>query len=464
MKNSKITNNLYTRRDFLGSCGKMSSISVLSSILQLKMTNSVLAALPSSQLSGYKALVCVFLNGGNDSHNMLIPYEAEEHARYSAVKGSLSIARTNVHFIRDTAGDQRGFGIHPSMPEVQTLFNQSSLAFIANVGTLVRPTSISDFNKGIALPRALFSHREQQQSWQSSVPQSVKLTGWIGRMSEIVNDSGVNSGSVRMNISTAGSNLLQTGNGVNPLIIGDNGGNTLDVYRDDQNVRAAVDESLLDNYKSVLKRQYNHTRKDIIEQNEQFANVTESATINTNFPNSSLARQLNQVALAIASRDKLGAKRQTFFVQLGGFDFHSNLLVSQASLLSQVDDALKAFNDAMIELGVHDNVTTFTASDFGRSITNNGDGSDHGWGGNQIVMGGAVKGRRLYGEYPEDLGLGTSTDTGRGRQLPTTAVDQLHAELAHWYGIPNDRNMEEILPNIRNFWSSNQEPVLSFLG
>ena len=463
MKKFKKTDNLYNRRNFLGSCGKMTSISLLSSILQLKMTNSALAQLSSNQLGGYKALVCVFLNGGNDSHNMLIPFEAEEHERYAAAKGALSIDRADMLFIRDTAGDRRGFGIHPSMPEVQTLFNQSSLAFIANVGTLVRPTSLSDFEQGVALPRALFSHREQSQSWQTSIPEDIGVTGWAGRMAEIVTSSGVNTGSVRMNISTSGSNLWQTGRGVNPLVIGESGANSAELYTDQPSVRNGMNASLEFSYRSVIKNHYNSERRNILEQNEEYADVTEGLSVSTNFPNSSLGRQLRQVALAIAGRDRLGARRQTFFVSIGSFDFHSDQTARHNELMTELSQGLKAFDDAMIELGVHDEVTTYTASDFGRSVTNNGDGSDHGWGGNQIVMGGAVNGRRLYGEYPEDLGLGSDTDTGRGRQLPTTSVDVLHGELATWYGIPNDGNLEDILPNIRNFWGRNRSPILGFL-
>ena len=462
MKKSTDMNN-HSRREFLGTCGKMTSISLLSTMLQLKMTNSMLAAVNKDTLTDYKALVCVFLYGGNDSFNMLAPWHHPDHEKYLNIRGALALQKTDLLPIRDTVNTTKWHGIHNGMPEVQQLYKDGSLSFIANVGTLVRPTTISDFNNKTALPRALFSHLEQQQSWQTSVPEQVTQKGWIGRMAEIINDSGANTGAVRMNISTSGNNLLQTGDGVSPLVIGTTGANKLNAYESVANVREAIDRSLAENYRNTLKNHYNHVRKEVIEQNEEYDNLTGSVSLNTVFPNTSIGNQLKQVALGIASRDQLGAKRQTFFVSMGGFDHHAGLLVGQNALLPQLSAALAAFDAAMIELGVHDNVTTYTASDFGRSLTGNVDGTDHGWGGNQMVMGGAVKGGGIYGDYPilED---GTDTDTGRGRQLPTTSVDQLHAELAYWYGIPNGANMEEVLPNIRNFWGRNADPELGFLA
>ena len=460
MNNSKIIGGLNSRREFLGTCGKMTSISMLSTLLQLKMTNSLLA-LNQNQLSGYKALVCVFLNGGNDSFNMLTPWRNNEHNDYLDVRGDLGLEKSDLLPIYD--GTVSNFyGIHHKMPEVRTLYNQTDLAFVANIGTLVRPTSLNDFNNDLHLPRALFSHAEQQQSWQTSVPDQVKQRGWIGRMAELINESGANTGDVRMNISTAGNNLLQTGRNVNPLVISSTGANTLGIYNSAGNVRNAINRSLSEDYRNTIKDHYNHIRKQVIEQNQEFADATSSANINTVFPNTNLGRQLRQVALAIASRNILGARRQTFFVSMSGFDHHADLIIGQESLLDELSSGLSAFNAAMKELGVHDRVTTYTASDFGRSLTGNGDGTDHGWGGNQIVMGGAVNGRRLYGTYPS-LRTGTNTDIGRGRQLPTTSVDQFHGELAHWYGIPNNGIMEDILPNIRNFWSNNAAPQLGFL-
>lgn len=465
MKISKSKKTALSRRQFLGSCGKMTTISVLSTFLQLKMTNSLLAAIPSGSLTDYKALVCVFLHGGNDSFNMLTPWKHNEHQKYLATRAHLAIDKPDLLPIYNPLGvEPKYYGVHNGMPEVRTLYNQGRLAFIANVGTLVRPTTLSDYQNGIDLPRALFSHLEQQQSWQSSIPEQVSQSGWVGRMAEIINNSGANTGSVSMNISTAGSNLLQAGVGVNPLSISSNGANTLGIYATAPNVKAAVDKSLLHNYKSVLKNHYNHVRKETIEQNQLFADATQGSSLTTVFPNTSIGKQLKQAALAIASRNTLGAKRQTFFISMGGYDHHDNLLINQAAMLPQLSQALSAFDSAMIELGVHDKVTSYTASDFGRSLTGNGNGTDHGWGGNQMVMGGAVAAKGIYGEYPTDLSLGTATDTGRGRQLPTTSVDQLHGELANWYGIPNNNNMVDILPNIRNFWSANAAPQLGFLS
>lgn len=444
----------------------MTTISVLSTFLQLKMANSLMASVPTGSITDYKGLVCVFLHGGNDSFNMLTPYLQSEYDLYQAVRSNLALDRNSLLPIVDSRNAARGYGLNPLMPEVESLYNNDHLAFIANIGTLVQPTSISDYGNNIGLPQGLFSHLEQQLAWQSSVPDTISQTGWIGRMGDLLNDSSTTgTETVAMNISGAGVNLLQAGLQIGSVNVGSAGANTLGDYNNTPSVKQAIDKSLTTNYKSVLKNHYNHIRKETVEQTNLIENATSGVSLATVFPNTSIGQQLKQAALSIAARDQLGVKRQTFFVSLGGFDTHAGLLASHNIRLPQLSAALQAFNNAMIELGVHDNVMTYTASDFGRSLTSNGDGTDHGWGGNQMVMGGALKATKtIYGAYPGDLSLGSATDVGRGRQLPTTSVDQLHAELAHWYGIPNDSNMELILPNIRNFWAAGAAPTLGLFS
>lgn len=445
----------------------MTTISVLSSFLQLKLANSLMAALPTGSITDYKALVCVFLHGGNDSFNMLTPYLQPEYDLYQSVRSNLALDRESLLAIYDTENaDRRWYGLNPLMPEVHSLYNSHHLAFISNVGTLVQPTTANDYDNDVGLPQGLFSHLEQQLAWQSSIPDAISQTGWIGRMSDIMNDSSTTgTETVSMNISTAGANLLQAGLQVGSVNVGSAGANTLGDYNNTPSVKQAIDKSLAQNYKNVIRNHYNHIRKETIEQANLIDDATSGISLATVFPNTSIGQQLKQAALSIAARDQLGVKRQTFFVSMPGYDSHAALLVSHSKLLPELSAALQAFDNAMLELGVHDNVTTYTASDFGRSLTSNGDGTDHGWGGNQMVMGGALKTTKtIYGSYPEDLSLGSATDVGRGRQLPTTSVDQLHAELAHWYGIPNDSNMELILPNIRNFWAAGAAPTLGLFS
>jgi len=349
------------------------------------------------------------------------------------------------------------------MSEIKTMFDQQDLAFVATIGTLVRPTTLTDFNRKNAIPRGLFSHFEQQVSWQTSIPQALGRTGWIGRMSEMLMDPVANSHKVSMNISMEGVNRLQAGAMSAPYTYS-NLSKRVHSYAYDRHTKASMNRTLLEDYNGVLKNHFNYTKNHIIEQSEMYASALSGASIRTEFPDTSLGKQLKQVALTIAKRGKLGANRQTFFVQLGRFDTHMDLHKMQNLNLPQVSQALFAFNSAMKELGLHDDVVTYTASDFGRTMVGNGSGTDHGWGGNQMIMGGAVKGGRIFGDYPEDLSLGTALDTGSGRQLPTTSADQLHAELAQWFGVNNGTDMEEILPNIREFWGRNAAPTLGFMA
>ena len=310
-------------------------------------------------------------------------------------------------------------------------------------------------NNGNDLPIGLFSHREQQLSWQTSVPQTVSARGWIGRMSEVINDTINSNTDVSLNYSLSGASRLQTGNISEPFTITDSGANELNLYRSRADIRNTYDTSLNASYGNLLKQHYAEKYKEIIEQNAAY-----NDTINQNgnpfsssaFPNTSLGRQLRQVALTINARGAIGARRQSFFVQQNGFDSHSNLLENHTGLLTELNDALFAFSNAMRAIGENNNVTTYTASDFGRTITPNTTGTDHGWGGNQIIMGGAVNGRKVYGQYPSDLRIGAnpSIDTGRGRFIPTTSVDEFSAELACWYGV-GENDLDTILPNINNF-------------
>lgn len=426
------------RRHFLGDCGKMASLALLPSLVTFKNLNAAVAN--NSNIDGYKALVCVFLAGGNDSFNMIAPYSTANHRNYMQARPVVGLTQDALTPIpTNNSNSLSHVGFHPSMGPMGGLYRSGDAAIIANIGTLVRPTTINAYRSKNSLPTGLFSHREQQLSWQTSVADNTAATGWIGRMSELHNDVDTTGAETSLMFSLGGSPRIMKGRRSSGFAISVDGANALDLYND-TSVRDAYNATLNERYTSLLKQQYTHDYKSIIDKAEFYNNAM--ATSNdpfgpSSFPNTDLGNQLRQVALTIAAKDSLNAKRQSFIVSQGGYDFHNNLTARQAPLLTELNNALMAFNNAMKAIGMHNNVVSYTASDFGRTVLGNGTGSDHGWGGNSIVMGGAVKGAKTYGTYPFNMTDGGSPDIdiGRGRYIPTTSVDQLHADLAHWYGV-----------------------------
>lgn len=448
--------NSFSRRRFLKDCGKMTGIGAMSSILNLKMTNKLFAARAPGSITDYKGLVCVFLFGGNDSFSTLAP-GVGDFSSYLNTRGILGIAQTNMHQIFDGSTD---YHLSNSLDGVQSMYDNNELSFVANVGTLVQPTSLTEYNSGgVALPYGRFSHNDQIQQWQTSVSfsktSSFAGTGWGGRMVDVLNDAANNNATTSVSLAPYGANTTQIGNVTTPFPT--NGGvDALDLYDTDSLIRGGMDATLETQYASVLQSHHNYIREDALEQSMILEDIEQNTEIATDFPDSSLGQQLLQVAKYIKSQGVggLNANRQTFFVGQTGYDTHSGGIDTHNNLMSTLNDALVAFNAALKEIGYHDRVVTYTASDFGRSLTPNSVGSDHGWGGNQMVMGGPVNGGKVFGSYP-DIALDTSTDVGRGRQLPTTSVDELHASLAYWFGVENNDEMETVVPNIRNFWSEN---------
>ena len=458
--------NVISRRAFMrmsGGCAAMTSTSLLATLLNLRVTNAVMAQ--SGDLSGYKALVCLFQFGGNDSYNMLTPYETHEYNDYVTARGGvhdpetnptgLALAHEQLLDIQDDTG--RPFGIHPGMPEVQQLYNDANLAFVANVGSLIEPTSLGDFQARRNLPLGLFSHSDEQRNWQTAIPQTRSLQlGWAGRIADVLRDSVNRNPAIAMNIALNSLNVLQTGNDVTPYVISTNGATRLAGYTNnnplDRILRSATDSLLAQTYANLFEQTHADRRRNAIDAASDFNRATSAVTLDTTFPDTSLGNQLAMVAKTIGARAALGQTRQIFLVSRGGWDNHQELINAHAALLPEVSQALQAFYNATVELGVANEVTTFTASDFGRTLTSNGRGSDHAWAGNHIVMGGGVQGGNVYGRYPASLLPGNALDTGRGRLIPTTAVDEYAAELALWFGLANDNNLEIALPNIRNFF------------
>lgn len=464
------------RRHFLGSanCAALSSVGIFNTLVNLRMLGNAVAAPAGGE--DYKALVCLFLHGGNDAFNMVVPTGASEYANYARLRSNLALPAPGSGDpkallplqVRNTPG--RTFGIHSAMPEIRDLFDAGRAAFVVNVGTLVEPTTVSQYkNKSVSLPRALFSHNDQRREWQTSVPQTPLKTGWGGRLADRV--MGWNpSQAVSMNISLAGSNLFQTGDGSFAYAIDENGAQTL-VGTGSGNLselnRVEGAKSLVEHtYRDVLRRAFAEEAKRSYETAEQFATAFDEAVVSTPFPAHAVAQDLRAVAKTIAAREVLGHRRQLFFVEFGGYDNHAELLSSHESLLGALDADLKAFWDALGALGVQDEVTLFTCSDFGRTLRSNGQGTDHAWAGHSIVLGGAVRGQRFYGTYPDEseLQIGRGLDVGsNGRVLPSTSCDEYFAELALWFGLPPGE-LEEVLPNLGNFYRySPSSPPLGFL-
>lgn len=456
------------RRNFLrlsGGCATLSSASLLSTLVNLKMTNTAVAA--GGDLTGYKALVCVFFLGGYDSFNVLTPFEDSEYADYSSARTNLALAKDQL--LQVSAANGRRFGIHDAMPEVQQLYQDKKLAFVANVGSLIEPTDAQNYNQ-VRKPLGLYSHSDLIQHWQTSVPQSrTQVTGWAGRMADILTDSVNQHPSIAMNIALGSLNVFETGRNVVPYVVQNSGATQLFGYGDTGTGMNGMytrytDSMLSATYGDLLEKSYAEIRRNSIDAALDFNSATSAVQLNTVFPSSRFGQDMAMIAKTIGARAALGQSRQIFFVGYGGWDHHDEVLNRQAAMLPDVSQGLKSFYDATVELGVDSDVTLFTASDFARTLSSNGNGSDHAWGGNHMVIGGSVSGGDVYGEYPLSLALGNALDRGRGRLIPTTAVDEYAAELSCWFGVPNDGTLEEVLPNIRNFYSSSASaPPVGFL-
>jgi len=450
-----------SRRRFIGqACAAVGATGMLSALAQLRMIGALAAdAAPSD----YKALVCLFLYGGNDSNNLLVPVDNANYQLYSTDRTVLALPQdTLLPITPKTYNDGRSWGLHPSLVEVQGLFGQGQLALLANTGTLVQPVTLAQYNAGtVALPPQLFSHANQQVQWQSSVPDQPFTTGWGGRLADIVNALNTNP-KVSMSVSVAGQNSFQVGNtvsqfAVNPsgaVVLSGTSGSTLATsrYAAQQTILSQQEQNL---FEAAFGGITTSAITDSVLLNSVLSSAPKLATV---FPTTSIGSQMNMIARMIGAAPQLGLTRQVFFASLGGFDLHSDQLNAHATLFMQLSQALSAFSAATTELGVQNQVTTFTASDFSRTFNTNGTndgtaGSDHGWGSHHLIMGGAVKGADIYGQVPL-LELGGPEDTGRGRWIPTTSVDEYAATLATWFGV-SATNLPVVLPNIGRFAASN---------
>jgi uncharacterized protein (DUF1501 family) len=463
------------RRNFIGSCcAAVGATGMLSALAQLRLIGAVAADASSGPRvpntasavpSDYKALVCLFLAGGNDSNNLIVPSDNTGYGQYAAGRGALALGQASLLSITPRTRDAYSYGLHASMPEARDLFASGNLAVLANVGTLCVPTTKAQYaSNSVPLPAQLFSHNDQQVEWQSSVPDKPFSTGWGGRLADLTNAFNAN-GTISMSISLNGLNSFQVGNVVSQYSVGPNGAVSLTGSSTSATSVAglttkAQNDLLLAQNNNLFETAFAGLTKEAIADSALLSTVlTGTAPFTTVFPNTNLGNQLRTIARLIASASQFGLKRQVFFARIGGWDLHDQQLGAHANLLSDVSRSLSAFYNATRELGAEKQVTTFTASDFGRTFNTNGDGSDHGWGSHHLVMGGDVKGGDIYGRMPVWTSNGSGPDdTGRGRWIPSTSVDEYSATLAKWFGV-SPTNMPTVLPNIGRF----AKPDLGFM-
>lgn len=448
----------WNRREFLKtSCCSAAAGFAAASFSRFGLVNAL-----AQTATDYKALVCVFLFGGNDSNNMIIPYDSAGYNAYKSARGGLALTQGSLLPISPPSIGSP-FAFHPRFAGMQSLFNNKNLAVLANVGTLVQPTTPSQFQQGSApLPMNLFSHSDQEAQMQTSILDRVGDTGWAGRTADKIQS--IYGGTFPIIISLAGTNIfcegvvaqaIQSNGNPTQLLNGFNGGT-------DSNARLAALQSLLtfDTGLTLIQSASTTTGNAIQNGQTLAAALATGSPLVTQFPqNSYFASQLQQVAKIIQVRAALGLQRQIFFVSMGGFDTHSGQLDQQDSLFNDLNASLSAFYQATAEMGVANSVTTFTLSDFGRTYSPNSTGTDHAWGSHHLIMGGAVKGGDFYGKFPTLAVNGPDDATGQGRWVPTTSVDQYAATLAAWFGVAAT-DLPSIFPNLANFTM----PTLGIMG
>lgn len=425
----------------------------------------------AADASGYKALVCVFLFGGLDNYDLLIPYDPASYDQFHSLRSSLlsqhGTSRQRESLLplspqTNAALGGRQVALPPEMSQLKSLFDAGNVAFVGNVGPLIEPITLAQYQNGSArIPARLFSHNDQQNTWKASAPEGAQF-GWAGLFGDAVLAAGANGGGSQftaITVDEAGPFL--TGQNTAPYRISTAGSAEVEAFeilqRSEPEKSSEFFALLRDNLGAknfagthVIERDMAAKISSGLFTNDTFSNARANLIpLTTSFEGGSLTAQLRMVAETISLRSQLSATRQVFFVGIGGFDTHSAQAFSLPPLLTEVDTAIGAFQAAMVELGVSQDVTLFTASDFGRTLSVNGDGTDHGWGANHIVVGGSVNGGDIYGAVPEPV-LGNSLDTGAGRLIPSLSVEQYAAQLGRWFGL-TPSELSVALPNLQNF-------------
>ena len=404
----------------------------------------------------YKALVCVFLYGGMDYANTLVPYDTDGYAAYQKARSAIALSRDALTALTPDVAlpGGRQYAMAPTMGPLAELFASGKVATVLNLGTLVQPLTKAQYNaNSVKLPPKLFSHNDQQSYFQASNPEGA-TSGWGGRIGDVIQNG--NGSSTLTCVNASGNAVFLTGKQAVQYSVGTGGPiallNSSKTMYGSSTAADTLRSLMTTGGSSLFTTEHARVSKRALDTYALLSGALAAApaTNFTLFPTGNgLADQLKMVARMIATSNEVGAKRQVFFVSIGGFDLHDNLSATHPVLMGQVAAAMRAFYDTTVSLGVADRVTTFTASDFGRTLLSNSDGADHGWGSMHFVMGGGVKGRRYYGTAPQ-IGNGTSDDVGQGRLLPTTSVDQYAATLASWFGV-SAADLRTVLPNIGNY-------------
>jgi uncharacterized protein (DUF1501 family) len=413
----------------------------------------------------YRALVCVFLFGGNDSWNMVVPRSTAEYNVYATSRQNLAVPQASLLPINLAVPDPAGwlYGVHPSMPGIAAMFNSGRAAFVSNIGPLLAPASLTQYQaRSVPLPPQLFSHNDQQDQWHTLKGNALSKAGWAGRIADAL-ASRVTAQQMPLNVSLAGQSLFMAGNASVPYTMGSTGPTAFQAFGGGAGParRQAFEAVLRTTYPTVYENAFADVQQRALQFGDGITAALATAPDFTALPNtppaplSGLATQLRTVAKLIASRDLMQMSRQVFFVSTGGYDTHDDQNDLQPTLLGTVSDALQRFDDAMQQIAMSHGVTVFTQSDFGRTVTSNGDGTDHAWGGVQLVTGGAVAGGRIYGQHPlirigARVGTDRADDVGGGRFIPTTSSDQYAATLARWFGVA-DAELATVAPSINNF-------------
>jgi uncharacterized protein (DUF1501 family) len=459
--------HIVSRREFLRMAGLASAglSTAGSSLFQLKNLVKASVAAPSGKAGEYRALVCLFLSGGADSFNMVVPTNPVAYQEYVNSRSNLALpADQLLNILPNNIADT--FGLHPSMAGIQNLFSQGNLAFINNIGTLVNPITKAQFENGnVPVPLGLLSHSDQTNQWQTGVANDRLIKGWAGRISDMMASVNTNS-NISMNISLGGTNIFQSSNSSIEYTVNNEGATGLmgygDMYGTGPARTLAVQKMFTRDYEDPFMESYKRTFKSSLDSSIEFQEAIDGVPeFATAFSNNYLSGQFRMIAKIIAAREALGFTRQIFFIDYGGWDNHDELLSNQQDLLFEVDAAITEFNNVLQEINMYDNVVTFSMSEFGRTLTSNGNGTDHAWGGNVFMCGGQVHGNNMFGNYPI-LSLDSSLDIGGGVLIPTTPNDLYFAELALWFGV-DPSELTTILPNLGEFYSPGSTPPLGFL-
>ncbi len=472
-----MTKIIDTRRKFIKNlaCTGLGFSTIPSSLLSLKSWASA-AASTAADCQDYKALVCFYMFGGNDGFNTLIPKGDTEYLEYKKSRSNLSIPQDQIIALDPILNSSgRALGLHPKLTGVKDLFKNEKLSFISNVGTLIKSeTSKIDYQNGL-VPQSLFAHNEQIQQWQTGVTNSRGKYGWAGQIADLMMDCNTNE-KISLNISLGGNNIMQSGSTTSSFASSSGGPLALrgiGYHGQDGIVGArttAINSIFNHDYSDYFYNNYSQIFREgnagTLELKNAIQQFETEGGLNTTFSNGdlgfSLSADLEYVAKVMANRENLGFKRQIFFVQVPAFDTHANLINLHSDRMNVVDHGLSEFYTALEELGLEDNVITFSMSDFGRTLTSNGTGSDHAWSSNAFVMGGKVKGKNIFGTYPS-LELGNNAEVGRGTIIPEIASDRYLSELALWFGVAKS-DLPLIFPNIREFYDiSSSEPPLGFI-